>query len=66
MARLINIDNGGTLTDFCLVEDGEVQPRPTSPPAAGALWLAPTSGTVPNRIQSGVVAEVVGAVTRVR
>ena len=25
MTRLINIDNGGTLTDFCLVEDGEVR-----------------------------------------
>ena len=25
MTRLINIDNGGTLTDFCLVDDGEVR-----------------------------------------
>jgi N-methylhydantoinase A/oxoprolinase/acetone carboxylase beta subunit len=25
MTRLINIDNGGTLTDFCLAEDGEVR-----------------------------------------
>ena len=25
MTRLINIDNGGTLSDFCLVEDGEVR-----------------------------------------
>ena len=25
MTRLINIDNGGTLTDFCLVEGGEVR-----------------------------------------
>jgi len=25
MARLINIDNGGTLTDFFLVDDGEVR-----------------------------------------
>ena len=25
MTRLINIDNGGTLTDFCFVDDGEVR-----------------------------------------
>ena len=25
MTRLINIDNGGTLTDFCLVDGGEVR-----------------------------------------
>ena len=25
MTRLINIDNGGTLTDFCLVDDGDVR-----------------------------------------
>ena len=25
MTRLINIDNGGTLTDFCLVDDDEVR-----------------------------------------
>ena len=25
MARMINIDNGGTLTDFCLVDGGEVR-----------------------------------------
>ena len=25
MTRLINMDNGGTLTDFCFVDDGEVR-----------------------------------------
>jgi N-methylhydantoinase A len=25
MARLINIDNGGTLTDFCVVDGDEVR-----------------------------------------
>ena len=25
MTRLINIDNGGTLTDFCLVDGGDVR-----------------------------------------
>jgi N-methylhydantoinase A/oxoprolinase/acetone carboxylase beta subunit len=25
MTRLINIDNGGTLTDFCLVDGDEVR-----------------------------------------
>jgi hypothetical protein len=36
MTRLINIDNGGTLTDFCLADGGEVRLGVTGP------GLAPT------------------------
>ena len=47
MTRLINIDNGGTLTDFCLV-DGE---------AAGAVNRVPSSDDIrANMVRGGAAA----------